>query len=145
MRRSTDRILTTHVGALPAPHDVWGNIDVSEERLSEAVAEVIGAQRDAGVDFVNEGELTKGGHWIEYLPTRLGGYSPAEGGAYAELLMSSTTARSGAIRSPRRLSSRRVPSIEFPMNTRSGREGSSSRSEGLQKMRSNWRPSSKCV
>ncbi len=90
MRRSSDRILTTHVGALPAPHDVWGRIDVSDERLREAVADVIGAQRDAGVDFVNEGELTKGGHWIEYLPTRLGGYSPAEGGAYAELLMSST-------------------------------------------------------
>jgi 5-methyltetrahydropteroyltriglutamate--homocysteine methyltransferase len=90
MRRSTDRILTTHVGALPAPHDVWGNTAVADERLRESVAEVVAAQRDAGVDFVNEGELTKGGHWVEYLPSRLGGYSPAEGGAYTELLMSSS-------------------------------------------------------
>ena len=89
MRRSTDRILTTHVGALPAPLDVWARPEVADDRLREAVAEVVTAQRDAGVDFINEGELTKGGHWVEYLPTRLGGYAPAEGGAYTELLMSS--------------------------------------------------------
>ena len=89
MRRSTDRILTTPVGALPAPLDVWARPEVADDRLREAVAEVVTAQRDAGVDFINEGELTKGGHWVEYLPTRLGGYAPAEGGAYTELLMSS--------------------------------------------------------
>ena len=37
-------------------------------------------RRSAGVDFINEGELTKGGHWVEYLPTRLGGYEPSETG-----------------------------------------------------------------
>jgi 5-methyltetrahydropteroyltriglutamate--homocysteine methyltransferase len=90
MRRSTDRILTTHVGALPAPLDVWAHPEVADDRLREAVADVVAAQRDAGVDFINEGELTKGGHWVEYLPTRLGGYEPTpEGGAYGELLMSS--------------------------------------------------------
>ena len=90
MRRSTDRILTTHVGALPAPLDVWAHPEVADDRLREAVAEVVAAQRDAGVDFINEGELTKGGHWVQYLPTRLGGYEPSpEGGAYGELLMSS--------------------------------------------------------
>jgi 5-methyltetrahydropteroyltriglutamate--homocysteine methyltransferase len=90
MRRSTDRILTTHVGALPAPLDVWAHPEVADDRLREAVADVVAAQRDAGVDFINEGELTKGGHWVEYLPTRLGGYAPSpEGGAYGELLMSS--------------------------------------------------------
>jgi hypothetical protein len=61
MRRSTDRILTTHVGALPAPLDVWAHPEVADDRLREAVAEVVAAQRDAGVDFINEGELTKGG------------------------------------------------------------------------------------
>ena len=90
MRRSTDRILTTHVGALPAPLDVWAHPEVADDRLREAVAEVVAAQREAGIDFINEGELTKGGHWVEYLPTRLGGYEPSpEGGAYGELLMSS--------------------------------------------------------
>lgn len=89
MRRSTDRILTTHVGALPAPQDVWAHPEVADERLRDAVADVVAAQREIGIDFVNEGELTKGGHWVEYLPTRLGGYAPAEGGAYADLLFSS--------------------------------------------------------
>ena len=91
MRRSTDRILTTHVGALPAPHDVWARPDVAEQRLTEAVVEVCDAQRRAGIDFINEGELTKGGHWTEYLASRLGGYEPAgHPGALGELLLSST-------------------------------------------------------
>jgi 5-methyltetrahydropteroyltriglutamate--homocysteine methyltransferase len=89
MRRSTDRILTTHVGALPAPLDVWARPDVADDRLRDAVAEVCAKQREVGVDFINEGELSKGGHWVEYLPTRLGGYEPAEGGAYTALLLSS--------------------------------------------------------
>ena len=33
MRRSTDRILTTHVGALPAPLDVWAHPEVADDRL----------------------------------------------------------------------------------------------------------------
>jgi 5-methyltetrahydropteroyltriglutamate--homocysteine methyltransferase len=91
MRRSTDRILTTHVGALPAPHDVWARPDVADERMAEAVAEVCERQRSAGIDFINEGELTKGGHWVQYLAARLGGYEPAgHPGALGELLLSST-------------------------------------------------------
>jgi len=90
MRRSTDRILTTHVGALPAPDDVWAQLDVSDERLREAVTEVCGMQVRAGIDFINEGELTKGGHWTQYLAARLGGYEPAgERGGLGRLLMSS--------------------------------------------------------
>jgi 5-methyltetrahydropteroyltriglutamate--homocysteine methyltransferase len=70
---------------------VWGRLDVAEERLTEAVAEVCDQQRRAGVDFINEGELTKGGHWTEYLPARLGGYEPSDDpGALGELLLSST-------------------------------------------------------
>jgi 5-methyltetrahydropteroyltriglutamate--homocysteine methyltransferase len=90
MRRSTDRILTTHVGALPAPDDVWAQLEVSDERLGEAVTEVCNMQTSAGVDFINEGELTKGGHWTQYLAARLGGYEPAsERGGLGKLLMSS--------------------------------------------------------
>jgi 5-methyltetrahydropteroyltriglutamate--homocysteine methyltransferase len=78
------------VGALPAPHDVWGNVNVETDRLQAAVDEVCAAQRDAGVDFINEGELTKGGHWVEYLPARLGGYEPSgTPGGYGELLLGS--------------------------------------------------------
>ena len=91
MRRSTDRILTTHVGALPAPHDVWAQPDVADERLAAAVTEVCDRQRSAGIDFINEGELTKGGHWTQYLAARLDGYEPAgHPGALGGLLLSST-------------------------------------------------------
>lgn len=90
MRRSTDKILVTHVGALPAPEDVWAQPDVSDQRLREAVAAVVDFQTRAGVDFINEGELTKGGHWTQYISARLGGFEPAGNrGGLGTLLTSS--------------------------------------------------------
>jgi 5-methyltetrahydropteroyltriglutamate--homocysteine methyltransferase len=90
MRRSTDRILVTHVGALPAPLEIWGATDMDETRQLEAVREVVGAQRRAGVDFVNEGELTKGGTWVQFITSRLQGFKPAETrGAADRMLLSS--------------------------------------------------------
>ena len=84
MRRSTDRILTTHVGALPAPHDVWAQPDVARRTpRARRWPRCATRRRSAGVDFINEGELTKGGHWTSTSPSRLGGYEPAghRGGA----------------------------------------------------------------
>lgn len=90
MRRSTERILTTHVGALPAPDDVWAQLDVSDERLIEAVAAVCKSQKTAGTDFINEGELTKGGHWTQYISARLGGFEPdGDKGGLGKMLMES--------------------------------------------------------
>ena len=45
MRHSTDSILTTHVGALPAPQEVWSNPGADLKRLREEVANVIRRQR----------------------------------------------------------------------------------------------------
>lgn len=59
MRKSGDRILTTHVGSLPAPPDLWNLEGVDSSRLSSAVGEVVQHQRDCGVDIVNEGEIRK--------------------------------------------------------------------------------------
>jgi 5-methyltetrahydropteroyltriglutamate--homocysteine methyltransferase len=89
MRRSESRILTTHVGALPPPADVWGNASITESEVLDAVREVIRLQRAAGVDIVNEGELTKGGNWVSYVNGRLSGFEPAPEGAAAELLLQS--------------------------------------------------------
>jgi len=77
MRRSEQRILVTHVGALPAPLDVWGNAAAPESTQHAVVADVVRQQRAAGVDFVNEGEVTKGGTWVEFINARLGGFEPA--------------------------------------------------------------------
>ena len=47
MRRSDRKILTTHVGALPAPEEIWGHKDVPEGELVAAVTDVIDFQRQA--------------------------------------------------------------------------------------------------
>ena len=86
MRRSTDHILATHVGALPGPQALWDGETVSEARLQEAVAGVVRFQLEAGIDIVNEGELSKGGDWLSFINQRLSGFEPADGGTTATLL-----------------------------------------------------------
>ncbi|MFO1400689.1 MAG: hypothetical protein U1F30_05670 [Steroidobacteraceae bacterium] len=89
MRASTDRILTTHVGALPAYPGLWGEQGVNEKLLPTAVADVVRRQRAAGTDIVNEGEYTKAGHWTQFVSERLGGFEPAAAGGSLELLADS--------------------------------------------------------
>ena len=97
MRHSTDRILTTHVGSLPRPHDLLdllkrrlegGSVDetVFANRLSQAVDEMVGKQVDAGIDIVADGEMSKPGHAV-YINERLEGFEPrpdADLGLYKE-------------------------------------------------------------
>jgi 5-methyltetrahydropteroyltriglutamate--homocysteine methyltransferase len=80
MRRSSNKILTTHVGALPGPLETWEG-QAGESALRSAVDDVVAAQLDAGTDVVNEGELTKGGDWVTFISSRLSGFEgvPAEG------------------------------------------------------------------
>ncbi len=70
MKRSTDRILVTHVGSLARPDDLWKMLNAKLEgqpydqkafakRLRSAVAEVVKQQVDCGIDIVNDGELGK--------------------------------------------------------------------------------------
>jgi 5-methyltetrahydropteroyltriglutamate--homocysteine methyltransferase len=78
VQRSTNRILTTHVGSLPRPME----IDRDEAALRQSVAEVVQKQREIGLDVINEGEYTKGGDWLSYLDDRFGGFTagPPPGG-----------------------------------------------------------------
>ena len=89
MRASTDRILTTHVGALPMPPGLWSKQGVEEARLQREVAEVVRMQGEAGIDIINEGELTKGGNWVSFINERLSGFVPVDNGATSALLMQS--------------------------------------------------------
>lgn len=80
MRRSTDKVLTTHAGSLP-----WDAAPAAVARedasvLKRFVEEVIGQQRETGVDIVNEGEYSKGGDWLSFMDGRLGGCEPHEDG-----------------------------------------------------------------
>ncbi len=86
MKTSTDRILTTHVGSLPRPHDLLdmlkeklsgcGTDDAAfSARLSGAVEEMVGKQAEAGIDVVADGEMSKPGHAV-YINERLDGFEP---------------------------------------------------------------------
>jgi len=85
MKRSTERILTTHAGSLPRPEDVtrmmWDIIDDKpvdrtrlEARVKEAVAEAVRKQLDAGIDIVSDGEMSKVG-FSNYVMQRFSGFA----------------------------------------------------------------------
>ena len=60
MRRSTDRILTTHVGSLPNLVPLDETAPDFAEKLPGAVRDIVAKQRELGIDLINEGEYTKG-------------------------------------------------------------------------------------
>ncbi len=53
---------------------------MTDDQLKAAVEEVVRDQKAAGVDIVNEGELTKGGIWVTYIHERFGGFEPIPAG-----------------------------------------------------------------
>jgi len=84
MHRSTDRFLTTHTGSLPRPDDLIKSMFAKEEgvpvdpsaleqRVADAVAEVVRKQAEAGVDVINDGEMSKPSY-ATYIKDRLAGF-----------------------------------------------------------------------
>src|SRR5260370_757036 len=84
MKRSVDRILTTHTGSLPRPPDLIRTMFAREEgvpvdgpalgaRIRTAVAEVVRKQVDAGIAIVNDGEVSKPSY-ATYVKDRLTGF-----------------------------------------------------------------------
>jgi 5-methyltetrahydropteroyltriglutamate--homocysteine methyltransferase len=84
MQRSTERFLTTHTGSLPRPEDLIRMMYAKEEgvpidraalaaRVRLAVAEVVERQVKAGVDIVNDGEMSKPSY-ATYVKDRLAGF-----------------------------------------------------------------------
>ena len=70
MKFSTDRILTTHAGALPQPDDLkqmhtakMAGQPIDEAafalRVRQAVADVVKKQLACGLDIINDGEVGK--------------------------------------------------------------------------------------
>jgi len=89
MKISTDRIITTHVGSLPRPDDLFemmlARMDgkpVDEAayaaRVREAVQDSVRQQLSAGLDVVNDGEMGKPS-FITYASSRLDGLQRREG------------------------------------------------------------------
>lgn len=84
MKCSTQRFLTTHTGSLPRPDDLVRTMFAKEEgvpvdmnllatRVRAAVAAVVRTQVEAGIDVVNDGEMSKPSY-ATYIKDRLGGF-----------------------------------------------------------------------
>src|SRR5262249_8187875 len=85
MKRSTDRILTTHVGSLIRPPRLQELLRARQKAdgfdqasydqcLTQSVADVVQAQADTGIDVVSDGEFGKSISWSQYVLDRLSGF-----------------------------------------------------------------------
>ena len=86
MKRSDDRILTTHVGSLPRPPGMAVTLYAREtggahdraalaRGIKDSVSDVVRRQLEIGTDIVNDGEHSKF-NFITYGRMRLGGLEP---------------------------------------------------------------------
>jgi 5-methyltetrahydropteroyltriglutamate--homocysteine methyltransferase len=94
MKRSTERILTSHVGSLIRPPELIAFLRAQAERqpvdeaafaqcLKQSVADIVRRQAEVGVDVVDDGEFGKTISWSQYALERLSGFErrPMEVGA----------------------------------------------------------------
>jgi 5-methyltetrahydropteroyltriglutamate--homocysteine methyltransferase len=94
MKRSSERILVSHVGSLPRPHDLLdmmkarltgegGPVDEAayQARVTKAVADIVKKQAECGIDIVTDGEVSKAGFFV-YVQERLAGFKPRPGDKY---------------------------------------------------------------
>ena len=85
MKRSTGRILTTHVGSLIRPQALQQFLRAMQAGepvdqaayqscLTSSVAEVVRRQAAAGIDVISDGEFGKSISWSQYALERLSGF-----------------------------------------------------------------------
>ena len=85
MKRSTDRILTTHVGSLIRPAALQEflrakqaskpyNEAAYDRCLTASVADVVNKQAEVGIDVISDGEFGKSISWSQYVLERLSGF-----------------------------------------------------------------------
>jgi 5-methyltetrahydropteroyltriglutamate--homocysteine methyltransferase len=85
MKRSSSRILTTHVGSLIRPPALQDFLRAKqagkpydkrsyEKCLTDSVADIVREQAQAGIDVVSDGEFGKSISWSQYALERLSGF-----------------------------------------------------------------------
>jgi len=85
MKRSNDRILTTHVGSLIRPQPLQAFLRAKqagkpfdakayESCLTQSVAAIVRRQAEAGIDVISDGEFGKSISWSQYALQRLSGF-----------------------------------------------------------------------
>src|ERR1700716_822473 len=93
MKRSVDRILTTHVSSLIRPQPLQEFLRAKQARkpfdsqayddgLTQSVADIVRRQAEAGIDVISDGEFGKSISWSQYALERLSGFErrPIEAG-----------------------------------------------------------------
>jgi 5-methyltetrahydropteroyltriglutamate--homocysteine methyltransferase len=84
VKMNQNKILTTHTGSLPRPEELiktmWALGDgipvdnkILEERIAEAVYLTVEKQLNAGIDIINDGEMSKPSY-ATYVKDRLSGF-----------------------------------------------------------------------
>ena len=92
MKRSTERLLTTHAGSLARPVDLLDMMRAKEHgqpydaeaydsRVREAVADVVRRQVQTGIDVVSDGEQGRP-NYADYVGERLAGFEPRDNPPY---------------------------------------------------------------
>jgi 5-methyltetrahydropteroyltriglutamate--homocysteine methyltransferase len=92
MKRSSERILTTHCGSLPRDHDVLDMMKAKVDgqpydearyarRVQDAVAASVRKQVESGIDVPTDGEQGKLGFFM-YVRERLTGFEPKPGAGF---------------------------------------------------------------
>src|SRR6266571_2799159 len=85
MKRSSDRILTTHVGSLIRPPELQAMLRARQKnegfdqkafdrQLTQSVGDIVRQQAATGIDVVSDGEFGKSISWSQYVLERLSGF-----------------------------------------------------------------------
>ena len=129
MKRSTERFLTTHTGSLPRPDDLIQLMYAKEngeavdpaalaQRVRSAVAEVVRKQVEAGIDIVNDGEMSKPSY-ATYVKDRLAGFGGTGNTFVYQDLDDFPKLRQKVFGDPGR-SRRKTPACNAPIGVRDG-------------------------
>jgi 5-methyltetrahydropteroyltriglutamate--homocysteine methyltransferase len=129
MKRSTERFLTTHTGSLPRPDDLIELMYAKEngeavdpaklaQRVRSAVAEVVRKQVEAGIDIVNDGEMSKPSY-ATYVKDRLAGFGGTGNTFVYQDLADFPSLAKRVFGDPGR-SRRKTPACNAPISVRDG-------------------------
>jgi 5-methyltetrahydropteroyltriglutamate--homocysteine methyltransferase len=132
MKQSTERFLTTHTGSLPRPDDLIRIMFAKEEglpierapleaRIRTAVAEVVRKQVEAGIDVVDDGEMSKPSY-ATYPKDRLAGFEGASQSLQYRDLVDFPGMAQRVFGDPGR-ARRKTPACTGPISVRDARAG----------------------
>jgi 5-methyltetrahydropteroyltriglutamate--homocysteine methyltransferase len=132
MKQSTERFLTTHTGSLPRPDDLIRIMFAKEEglpierapleaRIRSAVAEVVHKQAEAGIDVIDDGEVSKPSY-ATYPKDRLAGFDGASQALQYQDLVDFPGMAKRVFGDPGR-ARRKTPACTGPITLRDARAG----------------------